>query len=165
MGVLSPWAFCHTWAKCYLGILTLGNLSYLGILSSWAFQHTIHYKFPQNCIFYLDISYLLWICWYSKGLVNVGSSNSLWPHRLKQWSSTKTSLANFCWYSNAILVTIITASGSSPLTWKIGELTTLAKSELYLEDFPRSLGVVKPTYFKRNNLFLFYSIYTSVSAK
>ena len=41
MGVLSPWAFCHTWAKCYLGILTLGNLSYLGILSSWAFQHTI----------------------------------------------------------------------------------------------------------------------------
>ena len=94
--------------------------------------------------------YLLWICWYSKGLVNVGSSNSLWPHRLKQWSSTKTSLANLCWYSNAILVTIITASGSSPLTWKIGELTTLAKSELYLEDFPRSLGVVKPTYFIRN---------------
>ena len=41
MGILLTWAFCHDWAKCHLGILTLGILSYLGILSPWAFYHRI----------------------------------------------------------------------------------------------------------------------------
>lgn len=41
---------------------------------------------------------------YIRGFVIVGSSNSLWPHLLKQFRSIKTSFLNCLWYLKAILI-------------------------------------------------------------
>jgi hypothetical protein len=43
--------------------------------------------------------------------------------------SMTTGLWNFCRYSVATLAQKTTASGSSPLTWKIGASTSLATSD------------------------------------
>ncbi len=43
--------------------------------------------------------------------------------------SITTGLWNFCRYSVAILAAKVTASGSSPLQWKIGASTIFATSD------------------------------------
>ena len=71
-------------------------------------------------------------CWaiflYISGWVTNGSSCSLWPSLRKQTMSITTSLWNFLRKSSASCVTNSTASGSSPLTWKIGASTIFATS-------------------------------------
>ena len=52
MGILSPWAFCRTWTKWLLGILSMGILSYLGISSLWAFHHRIKLYISGVWFFY-----------------------------------------------------------------------------------------------------------------
>src|SRR5205814_6363423 len=88
-------------------------------------------------------------CWliflYISGCVTEGSSCSLWPSLRKQTMSITTSLWNLLRKSSASCVTNSTASGSSPLTWKIGASTILATSVQYsVERASRGSEVVKP---------------------
>ena len=64
----------------------------------------------------------------------VGSSTSLWPWRRKPIRSTTTSLLKAKRYSIASCATRATASGSSPLTWKIGTGSRRATSEAKREE-------------------------------
>ena len=59
--------------------------------------------------------------------------------------SMTTSLWNACRKANARLATRATASGSSPLTWKIGACTMRATSVEYTLERPYLGDVVKPT--------------------
>ena len=58
--------------------------------------------------------------------------------------SITTSLLNFCRKSTASRATHTHASGSSPLTWKIGAPTIFATSVQYSDDFESSGEVVNP---------------------
>src|SRR5215467_8162806 len=57
-----------------------------------------------------------------------------------------TSLPNACRYAKASLPTRTTASGSSPLTWKIGAWIIRATSVLYTLDLEYCGAVVNPTW-------------------
>ena len=57
-----------------------------------------------------------------------------------------TSLLNACRYSNASRATRMQASGSSPLTWKIGAWTIRATSVQYSEEREEPGEVVNPTW-------------------
>ena len=57
-----------------------------------------------------------------------------------------TSFLNACRYATASLPTRTTASGSSPLTWKIGAWIIRATSVEYTLDLEYSGAVVKPTW-------------------
>ena len=57
-----------------------------------------------------------------------------------------TSLPNACRYSNASRPTRTTASGSSPLTWKIGAWIIRATSVEYTLEREYCGAVVKPTW-------------------
>ena len=58
--------------------------------------------------------------------------------------SITTSLWNFWRYSKASAATRTHASGSSPLTWKIGDWSILATSVQYGDERANSGEVVKP---------------------
>ena len=58
--------------------------------------------------------------------------------------SITTSLWNVWRYSHASLATFTHASGSSPLTWKIGAWIVLATSEQYSDERAYCGAVVKP---------------------
>src|SRR6185312_9234041 len=60
--------------------------------------------------------------------------------------SITTSLLNACRYSKASRATRTTASGSSPLTWKIGAWIIRATSVLYTLDLEYCGDVVNPTW-------------------
>ncbi len=60
--------------------------------------------------------------------------------------STTTSLWNRWRNPNASRATRRHASGSSPLTWKIGAWTILATSVAYTDDRASSGAVVKPSW-------------------
>ena len=57
-----------------------------------------------------------------------------------------TSLLNAWRYSNASWATRMHASGSSPLTWKIGACTIRATSVQYSDERDDAGEVVKPTW-------------------
>ena len=59
--------------------------------------------------------------------------------------STMQSSPNFCLYSTAISKAVTTASGSSPLQWKMGMLKAFARSDEYSVLRPLRGSVVKPT--------------------
>ncbi len=59
--------------------------------------------------------------------------------------STTTSFLNSWRKSNASRTTFALASGSSPLTWKIGACTALAMSVAYTVERAKPGIVVKPT--------------------
>ena len=58
---------------------------------------------------------------------------------------------NFCLYSTAISKAVTTASGSSPLQWKMGMLKALARSDEYSVLRPLRGSVVKPTCKRRRS--------------
>lgn len=53
---------------------------------------------------------------------------------------------NSCRHSTAISKAVHTASGSSPLQWKMGTLKALPRSEQYVVDRESTGSVVKPTW-------------------
>ena len=83
---------------------------------------------------------------YILGWVKLGSSPSLWPRRRYATRSITTSPPKRWRYSNARRPTRATASGSSPLTWKIGALIAFATSVQYVEERDSDGAVVKPTW-------------------
>src|SRR2546423_5975972 len=84
--------------------------------------------------------------WYINGLVIDGSPPAVAPRRRDETMSSRTPLLNACRDSNASRATRTTASGSSPLTWKIGAWIIRATSVEYIDERLYSGAVVKPTW-------------------